>query len=414
MTSTPPISTWSSKTHLQTTTDQTTTYTCPAETTPHIATILGFPSPCSTFPSLYTKTATEIIDLAGAIAHFEPVRLHVRPTDQAYATELLATRLASHPDHEIQRITLVPCATNHVWVRDTGPVYVRQPGNAAQRFAVDYGFCEWGNKTDELIYNSSADKAGAGSSSAGSEQEDWPVMGAAERAENTAFAATALGLENGNAAVHGQAPVTRIASRVRLEGGGIEIDGEGTFMATESSIIGPARNEGVSREDIEAELKRLLRVSTFIWIPGRVGLDITDCHIDAEARFIRPGVVVVCKPFPGCEAVYVEMYREMMEILEKAVDAKGRRLEVHEIQEPNPALVKGHVPGEEEAPAASYVNFYFTNGGLVIPAFGDEEADRKALATLQALVPDREVRQVAVNALPRTGGVLHCVTQQVM
>jgi agmatine deiminase len=54
------------------------------------------------------------------------------------------------------------------------------------------------------------------------------------------------------------------------------------------------------------------------------------------------------------------------------------------------------------------------NGGLVIPAFGDPEPDRKAFELLQKLVPEREVRQVAVNALPRTGGVLHCTTQQVL
>ncbi|KAJ5172644.1 Peptidyl-arginine deiminase Porphyromonas-type [Penicillium capsulatum] len=384
------------------------------ETTPHRATILGFPSRCSTFPGLHERTATEIIDLAGAIAAFEPVRLHVRPEDQDYAQNLISTRLGNESSATPSRITLIPCATNHVWVRDTGPVYVRRAEDTSQRAAIDFGFCEWGNKIDEQIYNSSADKAAALAIEAGTDGADWPIMDAAAREENTAFAATVLELENAALQKQGQPSVPRIRSRVRLEGGGIELDGEGTFMATESSVIGPLRNEGLSRDEIETELVRLLGVQKFIWIPGRIGLDITDCHIDAEARFIRPGVVVLCRPHARCEPVYWEVYREMRAILESATDARGRRFEIHDVDEPDPRLVKGDVAGEEAAPAASYVNFYFTNGGLVMPAFGDVEADQKAFELLQRLVPERKVRQVAVNALPRTGGVLHCVTQQVL
>lgn len=383
-------------------------YIAPAETTPHLATILGFPSRCSTFPALYTRTCNEIIDLAATIAHFEPVRLHVRPEDQTHAQTLLEKRMASAPTSEKARISLIPVATNHIWVRDTGPVYVRGVEDN-KRYAIDFQFCEWGNKIDALLYNSSADKAAALKIEA--ETEDWPILDERARMENTEFASRVLEIEN---ASNPENPVTRIQSKVRLEGGGIEMDGEGTFMAAESSVLVSSRNEGLSREVIEDELRRLLGVTKFIWIPGREGLDITDCHIDAEARFVRPGVVVVCKPHPSCAQVYWDIYHEARAVLDNATDAQGRKLEVHDIEEPDPALVKGDVPGEEDAPAASYVNFYFVNGGLVIPSFGDPEPDRKALELLQKLVPEREVRQVAVNALPRTGGVLHCTTQQVL
>jgi agmatine deiminase len=100
--------------------------------------------------------------------------------------------------------------------------------------------------------------------------------------------------------------------------------------------------------------------------------------------------------------------------LRDCVDARGRKIEVHDVVEPDPQFVKGDLPGEEAAPAASYVNFYFANGGLVMPAFGDEAADQRAFELMKSLVPERVVKQVAVNALPRTGGVLHCVTQQVL
>ncbi len=395
---------------LHTETNPNKQYIYLAETTPHLATILSFPSRCSTFPSLYTPTCTEIIDLAGTIAAFEPVRLHVRPEDQATAQNLVDARMANAPAAHRERITLIPAQTNHIWVRDTGPVYVRGVEDG-QRYAIDFRFCEWGNKLDEQIYNSSVDKVGAWKE-AEAEGQDWPIMHEEVRRENTEFAQRVLELEN--ALYPDSPPVTRIVSAVRLEGGGIEMDGEGTLMAMESSVTVASRNEGLSQEDIEAELRRLLGIKKFIWIPGREGLDITDYHVDAEARFIRPGVVVVGRPHPKCGQVFWDVYHEMRAILDTATDAQGRKLQVFDIEEPDPDLVKGEVPGEEVAPAASYVNFYFTNGGLVIPAFGDAVTDAKALEILSELVPERRVCQVAVNALPRTGGVLHCTTQQVL
>lgn len=395
---------------LHTETNPNKKYTYLAETTPHLATILSFPSHCSTFPSLYDRTCSEIVDLAGTIASFEPVRLHVRPEDQSRAQKLVDERMASAPAEHRARIRLIAAPTNHVWVRDTGPVYVRGADDG-KRYAIDFRFCEWGNKLGEQIYNSSMDKVAALKAEAEAEESDWPVMDEQVRIENTAFAQRVLELEN---ELYPESPVSRVLSGVRLEGGGIEMDGEGTFMAMESSVTVASRNAGLSRETIEIELSRLLGIKKFIWIPGREGLDITDYHIDAEARFIRPGVVVVGRPHPKCGQVFWDVYNEMRAILDTATDAQGRKLQVYDIEEPDPDLVRGDVPGEEIEPAASYVNFYFTNGGLIIPAFGDAVTDAKALETLSKLVPERRVCQVAVNALPRTGGVLHCTTQQVL
>jgi agmatine deiminase len=393
---------------LHTETNPNKKYTYLAETTPHLATILSFPSRCSTFPSLYDRTCSEIVDLAGTIASFEPVRLHVRPEDQSRAQKLVDERMKTAPAEHRARIRLIAAPTNHVWVRDTGPVYVRGADDG-KRYAIDFRFCEWGNKLGERIYNSSLDKAAA--LKAEEEESDWPIMDEQVRLENTAFAQRVLELEN---ELYPESPVSRVVSGVRLEGGGIEMDGEGTFMAMESSVTVASRNEGLSREDIEKELSRLLGIRKFIWIPGREGLDITDYHIDAEARFIRPGVVVVGRPHPKCGQVFWDVYHEMRAILDTATDAQGRQLQVYDVEEPDPDLVRGDVPGEEVEPAASYVNFYFTNGGLVVPAFGDAVTDAKALETLSKLAPERRVCQVNVNALPRTGGVLHCTTQQVL
>jgi agmatine deiminase len=386
-------------------------YIYPSETSPHKATLLSFPSARSTFPELHLKTRKEIINLATTIAAFEPVRLHTRPEDLPSAEALLSECKTHTPAAHLANIALIPAPTNHCWIRDTGPVYVRSADSAdTARYAIDFQFCEWGHKTDERIYGSANSAAAAAALERSPQHADWPVMDEAATKENTAFAAAVLAIENEST----DDPVTRVQTHLKLEGGGIEVDGEGTFMATESSIIGDARNPGLGKAEIEAELSRLLGVSAFVWFPGRIGLDVTDVHVDAEARFIRPGVVVVCRPHPDAEKVEWEIYEEIREVLEKSTDARGRSFEVHDVVEPDPKLVKGDLEGEEEAPAASYVNFYFVNGGLVMPAFGDVEADAAAFELIKSLVPEREVKQVDVNALPRTGGVLHCVTQQVL
>ena len=74
----------------------------------------------------------------------------------------------------------------------------------------------------------------------------------------------------------------------RLE---IEVDGNGTAIMTESSWINSNRNPGLTKAQVEAELKANLGLRKIIWLPGIKGRDITDAHVDFYARFVRPGVV---------------------------------------------------------------------------------------------------------------------------
>lgn len=41
--------------------------------------------------------------------------------------------------------------------------------------------------------------------------------------------------------------------------------------------------------------------------------------------------------------------------------------------------------------AASYVNFYIANGGVIAPSFGDEKRDKEAYNVLCSAFPDHEV-----------------------
>ncbi|OQD68485.1 hypothetical protein PENDEC_c035G04539 [Penicillium decumbens] len=360
-------------------------YVFPAESEPHEATILGFPSHCSLPPGQYDAVCRELAELAAAIAEFEPVRIYVRPEDIPLAESLLNEAVK-----DASRMTLIPCPINHCWVRDTGPVYVRETKHPKQRFAVNFRFNEWGGKKPEN------DGRCWG--------QQWPLMDDNTLQENTGFARWVIEHDNS------PSPVTCINAPIRLEGGALVTDGDGTLLITESSIICEARNPGMSKSEIEFELKRLLGVEKVIWLPGRRNQDITDAHMDAEARFVRPGVVVATKPYDGQVDVWSEMSAEIHAILDRETDARGRRLQVHTIDEPDPRNLVKSPQGEL---VTSYVNFVFVNGGLIIPKYGDEVKDQQALQTLQTLMPERIIRQVYTNAIPLTGGVLHCVTQQI-
>jgi agmatine deiminase len=371
---------------------ETGRFVFPAEWHPHIATILGFPSKASTCDTLYEATCNEIIDLAAVISEFEPVRLHARQEDIPAAQALIEKKV---PDPS--QVSIVPVPINHCWVRDTGPVYVHDATgqlDPKQRLAINFEFNEWGNKN-----------GWTGADGGDDVQYSTPSMAEAILEENRNFARHVI------AADVSPSPVRPVKSRICSEGGGFVVDGEGTLIVSESYMLCEERNPGQSRDQIEGELKRLLGVEKVIWCPGRKGLDITDAHLDGEVRFVRPGVVVWSRHHPEGPEGWLSMSNEILEILKRETDAKGRPLEIHVVDEPGIKDIPG--VNDDDEFVAGYVNFYFCNGGLIIPKFGAGEYDRRAFETLQALVPDRKVRQVHLNAIPLTGGVIHCVTQQV-
>ena len=342
----------------------------------------------------YEKTCIDIANLASAISAFEHVRLHTRPEDIPKARSMVCQAITQYPSNA-SNISILPFLTNHLWVRDTGPVYVHGTDESARqhRFEVNFRFSEWG-KGDSL---GAHDRAADGL--------DWPVMKPDQLHENASFARRAIDSDVT------PSPVTRVESNICQEGGALVVDGEGTLLATESSIVNENRNPGLSRTEIEAELRRLLGVEKIIWFPGRKGLDCTDVHADAEVNFVRPGVVVLSRPHPGVPKPWLEVHSEIHEVLSQSVDARGRRFEIHTVDEPDPKAL-GELSYDD--PATNYVNFYFVNGGLIIPEFGDSTRDRQALETFQQLCPGRVVQPVRVVGLPLAGGVIHCATQPVI
>ena len=207
--------------------------------------------------------------------------------------------------------------------------------------------------------------------------------------------------------VLGFAGVPVYQSSLCLEGGAIHTDGEGTVVTTESVVLNPNRNPGISKQAAERELCEALGATRVIWLPGDpdgLHVDITDGHVDGLVAFVRPGVVVF-ESDPGATGAALQLAADNRRALEEAIDARGRRLQIismddaHEVQTPHRLFCR------------SYVNFYLANGGIVMPSYGIP-ADARARAVIRAAFPDREVVQVDVTHLASGGGGIHCVTQQ--
>lgn len=209
-----------------------------------------------------------------------------------------------------------------------------------------------------------------------------------------------------------------------LEGGSIHTDGEGTVIATESCLLSQGRNPNLTKVQIEQKLKDYLGAKKIIWIPYGIYNDETNEHVDNICAFTEPGHVVLAWTDDPADPQY-EMSVADYAVLSNATDAKGRKLTIHKLPIPkNPVCITQHEldgfefeEGEDEREAgerlaASYANFYITNGGVLVPQFGDE-MDSVAVDILGKCFPDRKVYPIYARDIIVGGGNIHCITQQV-
>ena len=325
----------------------------PLESDPHERTFMQWPARTSIYGSqnALDDVRSRIILIAQTVARFEPVVVLARPEQIEQAARALGPR-----------IELWPIETDDLWCRDSGPTFVR---SATGDFAVsEINFNGWGGK------QSHADDSRIARRVAG--RLGLPVF------------------DNG----------------IVGEGGGIEFDGAGTALAHESSWVNPNRNKQ-SKADIERLLLDALGGERVIWAPGVRGADITDYHIDALARFVKPGQVLIQLPHKADpnDPWSVSAF-ETYDILKTARDAQDRKLDIVVIPEPV------DIRARSRDFVSSYVNYYVCNGGVVAAEFGDGKADADAKSILEKLYPGREVVSLNIDPIGEAGGGIHCSTQQ--
>ncbi|MGA5537210.1 agmatine deiminase family protein [Mycolicibacterium nivoides] len=324
----------------------------PDEGYPHKRTWMAFGASEAIWgAALLPEVRRNLATIARTIAQFEPVTMLVRAEDHDLAREIVGPT-----------VELVEAPLDDLWMRDTGPVFVKGNGTMA---GVNFNFNGWGEKQD---FDHDA--------------------GVAD------FVAARAGVE-------------ALPTDLVLEGGGVEVDGEGTALITESCVLNENRNPGWSKADVEAELGPLLGLDKIIWLPGIKGKDITDGHTDFYARFAPPGMVLAgFDPDPA--SWDHEVTKRHLDILKTATDAKGRKLEVLVLEAPS--FVRPEFESDDFA--AGYINFYVCNGAVIAPEFGDPEADTAARQKLEQLFPSRQVVQINIDAIAAGGGGIHCATQQ--
>lgn len=208
-----------------------------------------------------------------------------------------------------------------------------------------------------------------------------------------------------------------------LEGGSIHTDGEGTLITTEACLLSKGRNSNMSKEEIEEKLKECLGVEKIIWLKSGIYNDETNEHIDNICAYTAPGEVVLAWTDDKNDPQY-EMSKSCLDIFESSTDAKGRKIKVHKLPLPEPVYITeaechglDDMNGEptrtpNERLAASYVNFYISNGGIICPQFNDKN-DKQALEILQKLFPTRKVTGIYARDILIGGGNIHCITQQI-
>ncbi|HWQ88834.1 MAG TPA: agmatine deiminase family protein [Desulfitobacteriaceae bacterium] len=330
-------------------------YKMPAEWAAHARTFISWPvreSMC--YPENYETVCQGYADIILAIAEFEPVTVVVNPADVAILSSYF----------EKGTIEYLSLPHNDSWLRDNGPTFlVNEAGEVA---GVNWRFNAWGGK-----------------------YPPWDLDD-----QTAPQLLSQLGLKCFDA------PLV-------LEGGSIHVDGEGTLLTTEECLLNNNRNPELSRDEIEKDLQKFLHVQKVIWLKNGLYGDETDGHVDNIACFAAPGKILMQVCHDPSDENYA-ITRTNMEILNKARDARDRKIEIIPIQQP---------PRQEynkKRLTLSYINYYFVNQGIILPVFGGEaeETDRLAVEKLQAIFPARRVRTVNGMKIITEGGNVHCLTQQ--
>jgi agmatine deiminase len=331
-------------------------YKMPPEWEEHERTFMSWPvqdSMC--YPEDYEFVCNNYYkELARALGEFEKVTVLVNEGEKAKVESII--------DNE--KIDFLEINHNDAWLRDNGPTFVKN--NKGEVAGVNWIFNAWGGKyspwdLDDKVASAILDNLGLNIF-------DAPIV---------------------------------------MEGGSIHVDGEGTLITTEECLLNKTRNPHLTKEEIEDYLREYLDIEKVIWLKKGLFGDETDGHVDNIACFAAPGKILM----QVCSEVEDENYeisQENQNILENSFDAMGRKFEIIKIPQP-PKKMYG-----EDRLTLSYLNFYFVNGGIILPVFGGDanETDKKAEKILSETFPNRKIRKIDGMSIIKEGGNVHCTTQQ--
>jgi agmatine deiminase len=334
----------------------------PAEWEPQEAVWLAWPHNKEDWPERFGPIEWVYGEVIRYLAQGQRVRLVIKNVAQ----QKQATDILERHGVILKRIDFITAATDRVWLRDSGPIFVY---DGKKRILLDWRFNAWAKydnwKHDDRI---------------------------PEHVEKFLKLPRIQPQHKGK--------------RVVLEGGSIDVNGKGTLITTEECLLSKkqCRNPGFTREDYEEVFKKYLGIRQVIWLDKGIVGDDTHGHVDDLARFVNPSTVVTIVEKDKTDDNY-NLLRENLKRLKRARDQNGKPLSVAELPMPKPIIFEG-----QRLPA-SYANFLIANDVVLVPTFNDVN-DRVALNILSELFPRRDVIGIHCGDFIWGLGTIHCASQQ--
>ena len=357
-------------------------YRFPAEWESHEATWIAWPHNVTDWPGRFAPIPWVYSEFARKITPGERVRIIVASKPQ----ESRARRVLTRAGVDLARVEFFPFPTDRGWTRDSGPIFLKRQASSSTRPAqgksaggprglsnvavIRFRFNAWAKYPEW--------------------RKDDAIPERAARALKLSLLEARAGKRD-----------------IVLEGGSIEVNGQGTLLATEECLLDPnvqARNPGLSRPELEAALRANLGVRNILWLGRGIAGDDTHGHVDDLCRFVNPKTVVLCSEDNPHDQNY-RVLEENRERLEGMRLEDGSRIEAVPLPMPAPLCFEG-----QRLPA-SYANFYISNAAVLVPTFNDPN-DRIALGVLSELFTDRPVVGIHAVDLVWGLGTIHCLTQQ--
>ena len=330
----------------------------PAEWSPQSAVWLSWPHKRASWPGMFRPIPYVFAGIVAQISRFEEVRINIAAPLQKRAWSLITKAGA-----DLSKVTLYDHPTNDAWCRDHGPIFVKNQ-KSGEVAVTDWVHTAWGGK--------------------------YPPYDL----DNTIPPLVAKKLK-----------LRRFENDMVLEGGSIEVNGEGLLLTSEQCLLNKNRNPHLTREQIEQNLKDYLGITQVLWVGDGIIGDDTDGHIDDITRFYKADGFITAVESNKRDANH-KILGENLERLKAFRTPKGKKFDIVELPMPKPIAFQGQpVP-------ASYANFLIINGAVLVPNFRQKKRDAEANAIIASCFPGREIISIDCYELIWGLGTLHCISQQ--
>lgn len=330
----------------------------PAEWERQEAVWLSWPHRRSTWPGHFRPIPGIFAGIVARISRYEKVRINC-----AAPLQPRAERLCIQVGARMANVRFYDHPTNDVWCRDHGPIFVKNE-RTGEVALTDWAFNSWGGKYPPYDLDNRVPPRIA-----------WKLH------------------------------LRRFETSMVLEGGSIDVNGQGLLLTSEQCLLNRNRNPDLDRAQIEQRLRDFLGVRTVLWVGEGIAGDDTDGHIDDTTRFFKRDGFITCVEPNGRDANHRPLAANL-ERLQGFRRPGGGRFEIVRLPMPRPVAYRG-----ERLPA-SYANFLVVNGAVLVPTFGQKKRDAEACAIIGACFPGRETIPIDCRKLILGLGALHCITQQ--